>query len=261
MNAPCSHRLARRVVLLALLTAACGEPTTRPESPRRSPGFAMRAAASCPTAGGVVVSNEAGLLAALAAASPGDVIALSGVIEVSATVTVATDGITLTCATAGSGLRARPGAFDFILSVMLMAMVVIGGEAIGSIAKTMTSGGATPATIEAMRAAARSMMLALVAGFLLSAPLMMAVWFAPLLVFFNDLKPMPALMLSLWACLRNILPFLVYGMAVLVPVVVLMPLSLAARQPDLGLWLLAPILVPSIYAGYRDLFVPVATTQ
>ncbi len=139
----------------------------------------------------------------------------------------------------------------------LMVMVLIGGEAIGNIAKTVTAAGATPETIQAMRAAAPSMMLALLAGLLLSVPLMMAVWFAPLLVFFNDMKPVPALMLSLWACLRNILPFLVYGMAVLVPVVVLMPLSLTARQPDLGLWLLAPVLVPSIYAGYRDLFRPV----
>ncbi|MBI2290852.1 MAG: hypothetical protein HYU73_11050, partial [Betaproteobacteria bacterium] len=61
--------------------------------------------------------------------------------------------------------------------------------------------------------------------------------------------------------LRNIRPFLVYGVAVLVPVVVMMPLSLAARQPDLGLWLLAPILVPSIYAGYKDLFIPAPESQ
>jgi len=138
----------------------------------------------------------------------------------------------------------------------LMAILVIGGEAIGSIAKTMAAGGATPETMQVMRAAAPNMMLALLVGFVLSVPLMMAVWFAPLLVFFNDLKPAPALILSLAACLRNILPFLVYGIAVLVPVVILMPLSLATRQPDLALWLLAPILVPSIYAGYRDLFVP-----
>lgn len=143
----------------------------------------------------------------------------------------------------------------------LMAMVAIGGEAFGSIAKTMAAGGATPETVEAMRAAAPAMTLALLAGLLLSVPLMMAVWFAPLLVFFNDMKPVPALMLSLTACLRNFLPFLVYGIAVVVPLVVLMPLSLAARQPDLGLWLLAPILVPSIYAGYKDLFIPAPESQ
>lgn len=143
----------------------------------------------------------------------------------------------------------------------LMAMVLIGGEAIGSVAKTMTATGATPETIQAMRAAAPGLMLALLVGFALSVPLMMAVWFAPLLVFFNDLKPVPALLLSLSACVRNILPFLVYGMAVLLPVVILMPVSLAARQPDLALWLLAPVLVPSIYAGYRDMFVPAPDPQ
>jgi len=143
----------------------------------------------------------------------------------------------------------------------LMVMMLIGGEAIGTVSKTMAAGGATPETIQAMRVAAPSMMLALVAGLLLSVPLMMAVWFAPLLVFFNDMKPVPALMMSLWACLRNIRPFLVYGVAVMVPMVVMMPLSLAARQPDLGLWLLAPILVPSIYAGYKDLFIPAPESQ
>ena len=137
----------------------------------------------------------------------------------------------------------------------LMAMVLIGGEAISVISKTVAAGAATPETIEAMRAAAPRMMMALIVGLGISLPLMMAVWFAPLLVFFDDVKPLPALVLSLWACLKNVLPLLIYCMAVLVPLVVLTPLSLAVRQPDLGLWLLAPILVPSIYVSYKDLFV------
>ena len=137
----------------------------------------------------------------------------------------------------------------------LMAMVLIGGEAISGISKTMATGSATPETIEAMRAAAPRMMMALIVGLGISLPLMMAVWFAPLLVFFDDVKPLPALVLSLWACLKNVLPLLIYCTAVLVPLVILTPLSLAVRQPDLGLWLLAPILVPSIYVSYKDLFV------
>jgi hypothetical protein len=139
--------------------------------------------------------------------------------------------------------------------VMLMAMVLVGGETLTGISRTMATGSATPETLEAMRAALPHMMAALVVGFGVSLPLMMAVWFAPLLVFFDDVKPLPALMLSLWACLKNILPLLVYGMAALVPLVILTPISLAVHQPDLGLWLLAPILVPSIYVSYKDLFV------
>lgn len=139
--------------------------------------------------------------------------------------------------------------------LMLMAMVMVGGESITGISRTMATGSATPETIEAMRAAAPRMMAAMIFGFSVALPLMMAVWFAPLLVFFNDVKPLPALMLSLWACLKNILPLLIYSLAVLVPMVILTPLSLALRMPDLGLWLLAPILVPSIYISYKDLFI------
>ena len=138
----------------------------------------------------------------------------------------------------------------------LMAITLVGGETISSLSKTIAAGAATPEAIAAMQAAAPRMMMALLVGFGVSLPLMMAVWFAPLLVFFDDVKPLPALALSLWACLKNILPLLIYGMAVVVPVVILMPLSLATRQPDLGVWLLAPILVPSIYVSYKDLFVP-----
>ena len=139
--------------------------------------------------------------------------------------------------------------------LMLMAMMLVGGETISGISKTMSTGSASPEAMEAMRAAAPRMMAAMAVGFTVSLPLMMAVWFAPLLVFFDDAKPLPALILSLWACLRNILPLLVYAIVALVPLVILTPFSLALRQPDLGLWLLAPILVPSIYVSYKDLFV------
>lgn len=139
--------------------------------------------------------------------------------------------------------------------LMLMAMLLVGGDGISTVSKTMAAGAATPETMEAIRTAAPRMMMAMIVGIGVSLPLIMAVWFAPLLVFFDDVKPLPALVLSLWACLKNILPLLIYGMAVLVPMVILAPLSLAVRQPDLGLWLLAPILVPSLYASYKDLFV------
>ncbi len=143
----------------------------------------------------------------------------------------------------------------------LMVMVMIGGESLSAISKTMVTGASSPEAVAAVQSAVPRMMMALIIGLGVSLPLMMAVWFAPLLVFFDDVKPLPALTLSLWACLKNIRPLLIYGMAIVVPLVILMPLSLAARQPDLGLWLLAPILVPSIYVSYKDLFVPAPATQ
>ena len=55
---------------------------------------------------------------------------------------------------------------------------------------------------------------------------------------------------------------LVYTVAVLGPLIVMMQIGLAlTRQPDVGIWLLAPVLVPSLYASYRDLFVAEAAAE
>jgi uncharacterized membrane protein len=108
-----------------------------------------------------------------------------------------------------------------------------------------------------MRSAAPRLLLSTLIGLGISLPIMLAVWFAPLLVFFDDLKPVPAMLASLRACMKNVLPLLVYSIAVLGPLIVLMQLGMAlTHQPDIGIWLLVPVLVPSLYVSYRDLFVP-----
>ena len=82
----------------------------------------------------------------------------------------------------------------------------------------------------------------------------MALWFAPLLTFFHDMRPWPALRSSFLACLRNVLPMSVYGLAMLAAILVLVPLGLGLGFYDAGLWMIAPVLVPSIYASYQDLY-------
>ncbi len=53
---------------------------------------------------------------------------------------------------------------------------------------------------------------------------------------------------SFTACLRNIVPFLVYG-------VVIMVLSIVAAKPfGLGFLVLGPVVIASIYTAYRDIF-------
>ena len=96
---------------VALLTlAACNEPT-RPTTPRPPQGdVALSVAAACPTPANVVVHDEASLVAALGAAYPGEVIGLDGFFGISADVTIATAGVTLTCVTPGSGLFAVSGS-------------------------------------------------------------------------------------------------------------------------------------------------------
>jgi hypothetical protein len=140
--------------------------------------------------------------------------------------------------------------------LMLLAMTTVAGEALSDIMRTMAGGAVTADTVGAMRTAAPRLLLSTLVGLGISLPVMLAVWFSPLLVFFDDVKPLPAMLLSLWACVKNMRPLLVYTIVVLGPLIVMMQIGLAlTQQPDLGIWLLAPVLVPSLYASYQDLFI------
>ncbi len=140
--------------------------------------------------------------------------------------------------------------------LMLVAMTTVAGAALSDVVQTMSTGAITQETVAAMRVAAPRLLLSVCVGLAIAVPVMLAVWFAPMLVFFDDMKPGPAMLMSLWACLRNIMPMLVYAIALMGPLLVMMQIGVAlTRQPEMGIWLLAPVLVPSLYASYRDLFV------
>ncbi len=140
--------------------------------------------------------------------------------------------------------------------LMLLAMTTVAGTALSDIVQTMNAGAVTEETMAAMRAAAPRLLLSTIVGLGVVLPVLLAVWFAPMLVFFDDMRPLRALIASLWGCLRNILPLLVYTIALLGPLLVLTQIGVAlTRQPDVGVWLLSPILVPSLYVSYRDVFV------
>ena len=93
-----------------------------------------------------------------------------------------------------------------------------------------------------------SFLLALLVALALSVPLYMALWFAPTLVALRGTAPVAAVKLSFAGCLRNMVPFLIYGIALLV-------LGIVATIPLLLGWLvLGPVLVASVYAAYRDIY-------
>lgn len=84
-------------------------------------------------------------------------------------------------------------------------------------------------------------------------PLLMAYWFAPALVLFDGLSAVQAMKLSFAACLRNILPFTLYGVAGMVLFV------LGSIPFGLGLLAVIPVLfATSVYTAYRDIFVVVS---
>lgn len=106
----------------------------------------------------------------------------------------------------------------------------------------------SPPDMEAMAAALRSMALGLTIGLAFYIPLLMMIWFAPLLIVFHDQPPVAAMQLSFRACWINMQPFLVYGLAILV-------LWFIASIPLLlGLVILLPVLICSAYTSYKDVF-------
>jgi ribosomal protein L32 len=80
-------------------------------------------------------------------------------------------------------------------------------------------------------------LIALLLGFLFMIPLMMAYMFAPALVTLDDMKAFAAMKMSFVGCLKNLLPFTVYGLLALVL-----------------LFIVFPLLTASLYSAYRDIY-------
>src|SRR3989454_5100472 len=120
------HRSLRFIAALLLGAAVgCQNEGLSPAAVR--PSFATGAASpTCAANPTVTVSDDTTLRAALKAAHPGDVIAVSGTIEVTADDTIATDNITLTCASPGSGLVARGLEVGDMITVLARGVGVDG---------------------------------------------------------------------------------------------------------------------------------------
>ncbi|SET57516.1 hypothetical protein SAMN05216326_13822 [Nitrosomonas marina] len=92
------------------------------------------------------------------------------------------------------------------------------------------------------------MLTASLVALLFSIPLMMAAWFSPLLVVFHNLQPIPAMKNSFFACLKNIIPFQLYGILLII-------FSIFALMPyGVGLVILIPTIFASIYVSYKNIF-------
>jgi len=103
-------------------------------------------------------------------------------------------------------------------------------------------------TPEAVMAAGATLLLALLIFLALLMPLLMAMWFAPPLIVFHELGAVAAMQASFMGCLRNMLPFLLYGIVLLIA-------SIVASIPLMLGWLiLGPVTAASIYTAYRDIY-------
>jgi uncharacterized membrane protein len=85
-------------------------------------------------------------------------------------------------------------------------------------------------------------------GFVLIIPVIMAVWFAPFLVFLHDMAPWPAMKASFAAGVKNPVPTFVFGL------IVIIGFLFAGLSLLLGLLLFVPVFSNAAYASYRDIF-------
>jgi hypothetical protein len=169
-------------------------------------------------------------------------------------------GIMLTCDKANQGKEISFGDFfsgfgshfgrlaGIGLATLLMYLVIFGVIAaiFGSAAALVLSGMEQPQASDP--AIAIGIAVAALALLALSVPIYMAVWFSYALVTINNFTVVKALKTSFSGCLKNVVPFLIYG-------VMMFLLAIAATIPLLLGWLIVgPILFASFYTGYRDIF-------
>lgn len=138
-----------------------------------------------------------------------------------------------------------------VLGLLLLAATLVIGLVAGALgfgaAMGIAAGGAAHSA-GGMMAAAGTGMLAVLVALLLGLVVGMAIWFAPALVVFNGIAPVDALKASFAACLKNVMPFLVYGAIYIVAAIV------ASITFGLGWIVLLPLVLLTEYVSYKDVF-------
>lgn len=84
--------------------------------------------------------------------------------------------------------------------------------------------------------------------FLLSIVITMALWLAPALVVLKGVAPLDAVKMSLTATLKNIVPYIVYSLLMMLLLIV------ASIPLGLGLLVAIPMMICSCYLAYKDMF-------
>lgn len=151
-----------------------------------------------------------------------------------------------------AGFRRQFGGLLALGAVMFAAGFVLILIFVGFAGVGFLTGVATAASGEEAQtmiaASAIPILLGTLVVLLLALPLLMAYWFAPALVIIDAMNPFAAFRASFVACLKNVMPSLVYGIAMMVLLV------LAVIPFGLGMFVWVPLAFTTTYAAYRDIF-------
>jgi len=139
------------------------------------------------------------------------------------------------------------GGISLVTQLLILgAMMSVGGATLVGI---LISGQQPEDPMVVMQAFAGAG-FAILLGLVLFSILIMAMQFAPMLVYFHNMAPVEALRLSLRGFMANVGPMLVYGLVLILLAV------LASIPVFLGWLVLLPVIFTSLYASYSDIFPP-----
>ncbi|TNC98891.1 MAG: hypothetical protein FD121_543 [Gallionellaceae bacterium] len=140
----------------------------------------------------------------------------------------------------------------FLMMGMLLAsavMVFIGGDQLTTLMEEVRATDNPQVLMDAINTAGSGVALAVLLGFTLVLMLIVAWQYAPMLVFFSDVPPFIALRDSFVGTLRNIVPYTVYSL-----IMQLVALLLGIMPYGIGMILLLPLGLTSLYVSYRNIF-------
>lgn len=161
------------------------------------------------------------------------------------------DGNELQVAHIFAGFKQRTGALVGVgalyLLMIIIVMVVIFGLMFALGGGSAMMNGGDPSAMGPEQG--MMMAIAILAGTAVSIPVVMAYWFAPaLVVFHEEVGVIEAFKLSFMGCLKNIIPFLLFGIVGFI-------LAIVASIPFMLGWLvLGPTLIGSMYVAYKEIF-------
>jgi uncharacterized membrane protein len=132
-----------------------------------------------------------------------------------------------------------------LLGLVIVVTLVVGMLGFGAVMGMGSAANSAAGAAAAMGAGFVSLLVLLLFGLLIG----LMFWYAPALVVFRNVPPIDALKASFSAGLKNIVPFLLYGVIYIVASVI------ASIPFGLGWIVLMPVLMLTMYVSYKDLFV------
>ncbi|MDJ0766026.1 MAG: BPSS1780 family membrane protein [Myxococcota bacterium] len=151
-----------------------------------------------------------------------------------------------------AGFKAKFGPLLLLALVSSVMGIAVFALCLGSFYFQILSASFNPedaSVFQELMSNLRELLLGYLVALALMIPVSMALFFAPALMIFNNVPLFSALGLSFMGCVKNILPFLIYGLVMLVFCI------FAAIPLALGFLAFFPVCFGSSYVAYKDIYI------